>query len=75
MLIRLTANAAIHAAAGVATGLLAVAAAEGWRRALKHRDAGPDGSRAEPGMGPSASSPETTTAPGAVGPEGPASDA
>ena len=76
MLIRLTANAAIHATAGVATGLLAVAAAEGWRRAMKNnRDEAPDAPRTEPGMGPMDSGSDTADAPGPVGPEGPASNA
>lgn len=74
MLIRLTANAAIHAAAGVATGLLAVAAAEGWRRAMSNRDGAPAEPRTEPAMGPMDTGPGTGGAE-PVGPEGPTSNA
>jgi hypothetical protein len=38
MLIRLTLNGLVHAAAGVAVGGLAIAAAEGWRRALRNQE-------------------------------------
>lgn len=42
MLLRLAANAAVHAVAGVAVAGLAAVAAEGWRRAYLQGSAGPD---------------------------------
>jgi hypothetical protein len=58
MLIRLTLNAAVHAAAGLAVGGLAIAAAEGWRRARQTREPASD------------MPPEPTPPPGAAGTAG-----